>query len=160
MQVWVWKWDIEMHTLHFCVRLLVPGIVEEIEHVVYLAMHEVLPNALPASANSTVRAMVDALTPIIIPKLANIAIIPCAPFTALFAPLSCSLRRKAQHTKHIFCSSSVQVMIGLISIVTMPARIPFFAIITLDLDIPFIMLAPKFGRWWCKILVRSTRFRR
>jgi hypothetical protein len=70
-------------------------------------------SAFPAYA--TIMAVINVLIRIIVPKLANVTIIPGCSFAAANAKLAGPLGAATEHTEHIFGCLSVQNMVlGLI----------------------------------------------
>lgn len=96
----------------------------------YLAVEEILPQALPDAANPTIVAVIYALLGIIVPKLAKIAIILCGLLAAFSTPLCSRLSMSTKHAKHILCLVPNEMM-ALDLIVTESACVPLLACIAL-----------------------------
>ena len=92
----------------------------------YLAMKEILPETLSDTTNTTIVAMIDALVRIIVPKLANIAVIPSTSLPTHSACFRCRLRTATEHTEHILRFLTVQHVV-LYSVMTEAAGVPSMA---------------------------------
>lgn len=110
----------------------------------YLAVEEVLAKSLANSTNSTVVTVIYALLTVIVPKLANIAVVLSSLLVAVSAILCCRLSMAAQHTQHVLRIPANERMV-LDCIMAKPTRVPFFTSIALQLDIPLIVLAAQDG---------------
>jgi hypothetical protein len=129
-------------------------------------MHEILPQTFASSADSAVRTVVNWLCAVVVPQLANVAVIATALCQAIAAALCRLLWRPTHHTKHVLCAPPVQLMV-LSSVVAMSASVPTAAVIALHLDVALVMLAPELGFHVgsivvscclvCRIVLRSVR---
>lgn len=108
----------------------------------YLAVIEVLAQTFPSSTNATVWAMVDFLFTVVVPQLANVAIVACSLRLAVFAGIARLLGRATRHAQHVLCHLSVQIVV-LDGIVAMSTRVPTATLEALHLDIALVVLAAK-----------------
>ena len=111
----------------------------------YLAMVEVFAQTRASPADAAIWAVVDALLAVVIPKLANIAVVTCGWGLAIDAVVSRLLRRSASHAEHVLGQLPVQIVV-FYCIMTVSASVPVQAVETLHLYIPLVVLAPKRGR--------------
>jgi hypothetical protein len=111
-------------------------------NVAPLAMNVVLAQADSAPADSAVHAMIDFLAAVVIPQLADIAVIPRGLCPAVGARVPCRLGSPACHAHHVLGLFAIQVM-RLYGIVAVPTCVPSPALEALHLDIPLVMLASK-----------------
>jgi hypothetical protein len=93
-------------------------------------MEVILAKSLPAATDSAVIAVVNRFFPVIVPELADRAVIASSNRTAGFAPLAGRLRGLAQHTEHKLGFSPFQGMV-LDGVMAEPASIPSLASKTL-----------------------------
>ena len=105
-------------------------------------MDVVFTEAFAFSTYTTSIAMVDLLAAIVIPKLADIAVIPCRMLTAIDAVFRSSLGCSTRHAKHVLCHPPIEIVV-LNSIVTMPAGVPVPTLETLYFDVALVVLASK-----------------
>jgi hypothetical protein len=120
----------------------------------YLAVYKILPDALASSAYPTVLTMIDTLRAIVIPQLADVAIVPCPTLPTPLAPLTGGLRSVAKHTQHVLCGAAIEMVRVLFGIVAVPARVPLLAVEALDLDVAFVVFAAQGGGRRGDVLVR------
>ncbi len=92
----------------------------------YLAVYEVFPEALADPTDATVIAMVYALVGIVIPQLADAAVVASGRLSTLDAYVSSSLGVAANHAQHISGFPPGEHMV-LRLIVAKPAGVPFLA---------------------------------
>ena len=103
-------------------------------------MEEILAEPLADSANSTIITVVYAFLAVIIPKLADIAVVLGSLLVTMSAIPCRRLSMSAKHAKHILSVSTNERMI-FNGVMAEPASIPFLASVALQLDISMIMLA-------------------
>lgn len=101
-------------------------------------MRVVFTKTCTTSTDAAVWTVVDLFPCIVVPKLADIAIIACRLNATLLAGIRCLLRCSARHAKHILCRLPVQLVIFHL-IVAMAAGVPMSTIIALDLHIALVM---------------------
>lgn len=65
-------------------------------------MEEIPSKTAAFSADATIDAMINTFIGVIVPKFANITVIPSSPFAAPYTELPSSLRTATNHTKHVF----------------------------------------------------------
>jgi hypothetical protein len=65
-------------------------------------MEEIFPKTSAFSTDTTILAMINALIGIVVPKLADVAVIPGCSFTTTNAKLASTLCTPANHAKHVF----------------------------------------------------------
>jgi hypothetical protein len=70
-------------------------------------MIEVFAQTFASSADTAVWAMVDLLFAVVVPQLADIAIVACSLQLAVLAVFCRFLRCSARHAQHVLCSTSV-----------------------------------------------------
>lgn len=104
-------------------------------------MNKILPQTFSTPADTAVGTMIYAPCAIIVPKLANVAVMPCRSDLAMSAKFRRGLRRRAEHAQHSPRLSAVQVVIFSL-VMAMTARVPPVAIKALDLHVSLVMLAP------------------
>jgi hypothetical protein len=102
-------------------------------------MEKIFPKSLANSANPTIVAMINTFLAVVVPQLADIAIVVSCIFPALMATLGCRLGISTEHAEHVLRISANQRML-LDFVVAEPARVPFLASEALKLDVSFIML--------------------
>ena|SRR5690242_1773726 len=105
-------------------------------------MRVVFTEAYAASANTTIRAVVDLLSRVVVPELADVAIIACRLYTTLNAGIRGLLWSATGHTEHVLRGLAVQRVV-FDFVVAVSARVPVPAIIALDLDIALVVLTPQ-----------------
>ena len=116
----------------------------EIDVFSYLAMLEIFPQPLALPADAAVGTVIDALRAIIVPQLADVAIIPRRKL-ATISTLACrGLGRLTEHAKHVARFWSIQRMI-FNSIMAKATGIPAATVMTLHFDVALVVLAPKNG---------------
>lgn len=106
----------------------------------YLAVEKVLAQTLADAADAAIVAMINILLAIIVPELADTAVVLRGLFTTRFAPLRGRLSMPAQHAEHVLRFLPNKMMI-LDFIVAEPAGVPFLASITLQLHISLVVFA-------------------
>ncbi len=106
----------------------------------YLAVEEILPNALANPADPTVVTVVDALFTVIVPQLAHGTIVPSCTFPTFLAPLTSWLSATAKHAEHVSSFLAIQRMI-LDLVVAKPARVPPLTGKALEFHVSFVMTA-------------------
>src|SRR2546421_10250740 len=122
-------------------------------------MEKVFPQTLSESADATIIAVVNRLLWIIIPKLANGAVVASSLISARVASLRCSLRSVAQHAQHVFGLCSWKWMVFHV-IVTKSASIPTPARAALHFDVAFVVFTAKLQSPAFKKPVFCIHFRR
>lgn len=93
-------------TVAFEVTFNAPVVVLELNvhaDVALLAVEKVLVQSVSNPADPTVRAMVNRLVGVIIPELADVAIVLCKLGVTRVAVLGCWLNGLAMHTEHHLC---------------------------------------------------------
>jgi hypothetical protein len=105
-------------------------------------MEKVFSKTSAFPAYTTIMAVIDVFGGVIVPKFANITIIPGRSFAATNAELTSSLRTSTDHTEHIFGCLSVQNMV-LCLVMAQSTGMPSIARRTLKLDISCVMAAAK-----------------
>ena len=127
-------------TEHVWVTSVPVNVCQGIKVGKYLAVEEVLAKSLANSTNSTIVTVIYALFTVIVPKLANIAVVLSSLLIALSAILCRRLSMAAQHTQHVLRVPANESMV-LDCIMAKPTCVPFFTSTTLQLDIPVVVLA-------------------
>ena len=89
-----------MQTLQFWMIL---ELSSNINKSTYLAMVEVFSQTLAPSAYSTIRTMVNFLLAVVVPELADVAIVASCLCPAILTVLGCLLRCAACHAEHVLC---------------------------------------------------------
>jgi hypothetical protein len=121
---------------------------------------KILSEAFTSPADAAVGAVVDLLGAVIVPQLADVAVVASSFCLAVAAVTSRLLWSLAHHAEHVLRTPPIQLMI-LNGIVTVPASVPSTAFKTLHLHIPLVMLAAENGLPICSLLVlfllRSVR---
>lgn len=111
----------------------------------YLAVEEILAKTYTSSADTAVIAVVNILERVIIPELANVAVIARRRHSAVDADVRCALGAGAQHAQHVLGGLPDEgVVLG--RIVTEPARVPFVAGRALRLHVSPVVLAAQDSR--------------
>jgi len=105
----------------------------------YLAMHVVLAQSRTSSANTAVYAVVDLFVAVVVPQLADFAIIACRLHPALHTVLARLLGRATAHTEHVLRLHTIQVMV-FHGIVTVSTRVPPPTLVALHLDVALVVL--------------------
>jgi hypothetical protein len=119
----------------------------------------VLAKSLPAATDSAVIAVINRLFPVIVPQLADRAVIASSDCTAGLAPLVGWLRRLAQHTEHKLGFPPFQGMI-LDGVMAEPASIPSLASETLELHVPSVMLTAQVDSCFVVFVVQIKSLQR
>lgn len=104
----------------------------------YLAMVKVFPKALTDPTDSAIITVIDAFLAVIVPELADSAVVPCSTLTTLYTMFRGGLGGAAEHTKHILRFFSIKGVV-LHFIMAKSASVPPFAGRTLQLYISFIV---------------------
>ena len=105
-------------------------------------MDEVFPQAFPHPADPAVVTVVYALVGVVVPELADVAVVTGGRFAALDAHFSRPLRIAAEHAEHVLRLSPRQdVVLGVV--VAQAAGIPALAGEALQLDVAPVVLAPE-----------------
>ena len=107
-------------------------------------MEEVLSKTSAFPTDATIIAMIDALIRVVIPQLANVAVIPSGSFTTPYTEFSSSLSTTTNHAEHILGVLTNKNMIFCF-IMAQPTSIPSVAGGTLKFDISFIVFTAQ--RW-------------
>jgi hypothetical protein len=89
-------------------------------------MEEILAKTPAFPAYTTIMAMINVLSGIVVPEFANVTIIPGCSFATTYAELTGSLCTSTNHTEHIFGSLSIQNMVFCL-IMAQSTRIPSIA---------------------------------
>lgn len=105
-------------------------------------MNVVFPEPFAPPADAAVVTVVDLLTAVVVPQLADVAVVACSLGAALHAVLGSLLRGAACHAKHVLRLLALQIVV-LDGIVTVAAGIPSPTVIALHLHVPFIVLAAQ-----------------
>lgn len=104
----------------------------------YLAVEEVLFQAMAHTADSTLITMIDVLVHIITPELADAAVVGGCTLPTLGACIRCFLCMTAKHAEHVFGQFPRQNVL-LCLIMAKSAGVPLLAGSTLNLNIPLVM---------------------
>ena len=96
----------------------------------FLAVEEILAETLAQSADTAVVAMIDALVRVIVPELADGAVVECCVLAAHSAGLRDGLGGAAEHAKHVSGFSSGEDVVFCF-VVADSAGVPAFAVAAL-----------------------------
>lgn len=105
-------------------------------------MRVVFTKTRTASANTTIWAMIDLLSRIVVPKLADVAIIASRLNTTHPAGVRRLLRGATSHAEHILCGLAVQRVI-LDCVVAVSTSVPVPAIVALDFHVALVVLTAQ-----------------
>lgn len=105
-------------------------------------MYVILPEALTPPANAAVGAVIDLLIAVVVPKLAQFAVVTRRLGPALRAVFSSLLRRPTHHAKHVLRLDPVQIVV-FDRIMTVPASVPPPTLEALHLDIALVVLTSE-----------------
>jgi len=109
-------------------------------------VHKVLPQAFAKTTDPTVIAVIDTLVAVVIPELADRAVVICCPFQTVRANFCSGLWRSTELAEHVPCHLAAKGMwegkiAGLI--VTVSAGEPVVAVETLYLDVSKVVHAAQ-----------------
>lgn len=105
-------------------------------------MGVVFPETCTTSADTAIWTVVDLFPCIVVPELADVAVVARRLHATFLTRVSCLLRCSARHAKHVLCCFPVQCMV-LNFIMAVPARVPVSTLVALDLDIALVVLAAQ-----------------
>lgn len=105
-------------------------------------MRVVSAQARTPSANAAVWAMVDLLPRVIVPELADAAVVARRLYAALGARVGCRLRGATGHAQHVLRRLAVQGVV-LDVIVAVSTRVPTATVVALHLDIAPVVLTAQ-----------------
>lgn len=115
-------------------------------------MRVVFPKTLTPPADTAVRTVVDLLPAVVVPQLADVAVVARRLCATLVAGFCCLLRRPTDHAKHVLCPLPVQCMVFHF-VVTVTAGVPVPTLVALDFDIALVVLTAQHGLLVCMVLL-------
>jgi hypothetical protein len=108
----------------------------------YLAVEKILAQPLANPAQSAVGAVVDGLVGVVVPELADAAVVVGRRLAALGARIRGLLRTSAEHAEHVLGLAAGKDMV-FNAVVAVAARVPPLARGALQLDVAAVVLAPE-----------------
>ena len=105
-------------------------------------MEKVFAQTFTNTANAAVVTVIDALVRVVVPQLADVAIVAGSRLAALGAYIAGTLRMTAEHAQHVLGIAARQRVLFRI-VVAQPAGIPALACEALQLHVPAVVLTAQ-----------------